>query len=379
MASTRLVYFSPVHWKSYEQRPHFMMRALLDSVVNEILWINPVPVRFPMLSDIRKVSKGIDNQHTPPEDSVKVFTLPSVPVEPLPLVRVVNDVLWHGLPDVIREFSGKHPFILGIGKPCRPAMKILDMFRADIIFSFYDAMDDFPEFYTGLARHFVRQWEKETVSLSDCIVASSTRLRDKFAGMGISPLLVRNACNISPDMPCYRQVTAHRQGPVIGYIGSIGKWFDWDIVVETARVNRECRIEIVGPVFNSPFMKLPDNIMLHPPCSYDESIEYMKGFDAGLIPFSVNRLTSGVDPVKYYEYRAMGLPVLSTRFGEMALRGRDDKVFFLDRGRCKEAVAEALSASCGADAKEIEKFILENNWKRRFEPFAEVVSRSCGL
>ena len=34
-----------------------------------------------------------------------------------------------------------------------------------------------------------------------------------------------------------------------------------------------------------------------------------------------------MDPVKYYEYRGMGLPVLTTRFGQMASRTRADGVY----------------------------------------------------
>jgi hypothetical protein len=43
----------------------------------------------------------------------------------------------------------------------------------------------------------------------------------------------------------------------------------------------------------------------------------MRQWHAGLIPFVRNALTDSVDPVKYYEYRSCGLPVLTTLFGEM--------------------------------------------------------------
>ncbi len=47
----------------------------------------------------------------------------------------------------------------------------------------------------------------------------------------------------------------------------------------------------------------------------------MAEFDVGLIPFKQNALTAAVDPIKYYEYRALALPVISTDFGEMHERG----------------------------------------------------------
>ena len=73
-----------------------------------------------------------------------------------------------------------------------------------------------------------------------------------------------------------------------------------------------------------------------------------------------------MDPIKYYEYRAAGLPVLSTSFGEMALRGRGDGVYFLDRGDdLAAAVAAALRHRY--DMAEIDRFQHDNNWTSRFE------------
>ena len=91
----------------------------------------------------------------------------------------------------------------------------------------------------------------------------------------------------------------------------------------------------------------------------------MARFSAGLIPFRCDALTAGVDPIKYYEYRAAGLPVLSTSFGEMALRGRDDGVYFLDRtDNLAGTVAAALGHRC--DPAEANRFRRQNSWTSRF-------------
>lgn len=74
----------------------------------------------------------------------------------------------------------------------------------------------------------------------------------------------------------------------------------------------------------------PANIKLLPECSHASAIAAMATFSVGLIPFKLNRLTASVDPIKYYEYRALGLPVLCTRFGEMALRDKEPGVWILD-------------------------------------------------
>ena len=65
---------------------------------------------------------------------------------------------------------------------------------------------------------------------------------------------------------------------------------------------------------------------------------------AGIIPFKVNRLTAAVDPIKYYEYRAAGLPVISTEFGEMRQRRADPRICLVNRCTDFRAVLKRLEA-----------------------------------
>ena len=78
-----------------------------------------------------------------------------------------------------------------------------------------------------------------------------------------------------------------------------------------------------------------------------------------------------MDPIKFYEYRAAGLPVLSTTFGEMMLRGARDGVYFLDRGGdLKTVVDQALNHPTGR--AEMERFRRDHDWQSRFrqaDPF----------
>ncbi len=144
--------------------------------------------------------------------------------------------------------------------------------------------------------------------------------------------------------------------PVLGYLGCIGHWFDWPLVVRLAEALPQARIELVGPCAVGPPRRLPANVRLLPACKQAEAAEHLARFSAGLIPFRSNALTAGVDPIKYYEYRAAGLPVLSTRFGEMALRGGSDGVYFLDgpggfgRGRLRRRLPIAASRPRQADS-----------------------------
>jgi hypothetical protein len=98
----------------------------------------------------------------------------------------------------------------------------------------------------------------------------------------------------------------------------------------------------------------------------------MQRFDVGLIPFRQNQLTASVDPIKYYEYRALGLPVVSTNFGEMALRGSQDGTWISQQPQDASAlVAQALQHR--ATTESVQQFRTTNSWNARFDAASQAI------
>ena len=152
---------------------------------------------------------------------------------------------------------------------------------------------------------------------------------------------------------------------MLGYVGCIADWFDWPLVTRLAASVPDVDVELVGPCFTPPPRPLPPNVRMRAGCDHGSLHAHLNRFTAGLIPFRLNRVTASVDPIKYYDYRAFGLPVLSTNFGEMAYRQADDNVFFLDRGSdLRATVAAAISQSNPWSATE--GFRRANSWEERF-------------
>ena len=153
---------------------------------------------------------------------------------------------------------------------------------------------------------------------------------------------------------------------IFGYVGTIASWFDWSWVDALARVRPRDEIRLIGPLFNSLRKNMPPNIVLLPPCSHKAALQAMRDFDVGIIPFVRNDLTRSVDPIKYYEYRALGLPVISTNFGEMSFRSEEPGVFISRYLNDVEVLAQA--ALCvDSSAMEIKAFKKENSWYSRFD------------
>jgi hypothetical protein len=374
----RLLYFSPVPAGSYAQRPHFMVRAWLAWGVESVLWVNPYPCRLPRWQDLRGAS-GLGEQATVLDPRIRVLDVPALPVEPLPLGPWLNRrLLGRSAWGEIERFAsgGQGELIVGVGRPCELALAALRELRP--VASFFDAMDNFPEFYRGLSRRSMRRYEGAVAAEVDLVVASSSFLADKFVCRGLRVEKVLNACELNDECGMMNDECRPGQAggvhhssfiihhsPTLGYLGCIGRWFDWPLVIRLAEVVPQARIELVGPCVVPPPVRPPANVSLLPACRQSEAMSHLERFSAGLIPFRKDWLTAGVDPIKYYDYRAAGLPVLSARFGEMALRGRDDGVYFFEQtGGLAETVSAALAHRY--DDAEITRFRRDNNWTSRF-------------
>jgi hypothetical protein len=358
----RLVYLSPVAWGFHAHRPHKFVEWFHRETGDEVLWVNPYPTRLPSWQDVRRLRKRIPGLSPARPRWLSVLQPRALPLEPLPGLRVFNRWLWGDLTQTIRGFAALGTCAIGIGKPSGLALHLMDHLRVNL--SFFDAMDDFPAFYFGISRRSLLETELAVASRTAKLLVSSTALLKRWAGHRSDAELVLNGCDVEA-LPSARTCADRLGTHVLGYIGTIGDWFDWEIVFKLAESKPCLSIQVIGPVVTALPDRVPQNVKLLRPCRNDEAIAAMEKFSVGLIPFKQNRLTASVDPIKYYEYRAMGLPVISTCFGEMAQRKNEPGVFLVD-GKTDLESTVGLAASYRMGASEIEGFRTKHSWNSRF-------------
>ena len=359
-----LIYLSPVPWASFAQRPHKFVEWYHRRTGESVIWIDPYPTRLPQVKDFSRFYTSTEAQKfnsTP--DWLSVLKPMALPIEPLPGSGWVNEKIWKKLFKEIDELIGNTKILLVIGKPSLLALKLLGRFKR--FPSLYDAMDEFPAFYKGLSRIAMAKREGDLVNRVDKIWVSSSALHSIWSQYRCDVALVRNALDpaLVPDIP--KKIIDSKK-KIFGYVGTIASWFDWSWVDALASVRPRDEIRLIGPVFSSSRKNMPPNIVLLPPCSHKAALQAMADFDVGIIPFVKNDLTRSVDPIKYYEYRALGLPVISTNFGEMNFRYEEHGVFI---SKCLNDVAALAHAALCVDssALEIAKFKKENSWYSRFD------------
>lgn len=357
----RLIYFSPVHWTSYRQRPHYLVEFLLQADLEAVLWVNPYPQRLPRPSDLWHRRSSLFQQHTFNHPNITVYSMRALPVESLPGGDAINrHLVWPSLLVQLKEFHRVGRTIFGIGRPSALALQALEAFPD--AWAFYDAMDDYPCFFSGRASATLSSLENRLVKRVDLLIVSSHGLLDKFRNHGSLPWFLPNATCAAgfPDPSLEKPIP-----PIFGYVGAIADWFDWELLERLATTYREAQFQLIGPVFRPFRRKLPPNVVFLGAIDHSQAIHLMKDFSVGLIPFRCNRLTASVDPIKYYDYRCLGLPVLSTPFGEMRRRAREEGVFLLDRDEILEEIVER-ALTYRSNLPIIRAFRQSHDWQQRF-------------
>lgn len=360
----RLVFLSPVPWESFSQRPHKFIDWIHSRTGASVLWVDPYPTRFPRLSDFRRLQKLPEpSQSSAPPSWLTVVKPFGLPIEPVPGSSRVNRWFWQQALAKIDDFVSHAPTWLVIGKPSAFALHLLKRLRH--CRSMYDAMDNFPAFYAGFSRLALARHERLIAQRVDVIWASSSGLSSRWGRIRDDVRLVHNALDLS-ILNATRPARGSSTAKVLGYVGTIADWFDWEWVIALARARPNDEVRLIGPVFSPPANKLPANVALLPACSHEAALQAMTEFDVGLIPFKRNALTASVDPIKYYEYRALSLPVVSTAFGGM--QGRSGMAgVFISQSTADIAPMITDALQCKRDPGAALEFALQNSWEVRFD------------
>jgi len=162
--------------------------------------------------------------------------------------------------------------------------------------------------------------------------------------------------------------------PIIGFLGILQDRIDTDILLTLAKNIPDKSIVLAGPVWSDfPKEKLSEfkNVYFLGPIKYEEIPALYNGFDVGIIPYKVNEFIRSTDPMKFYEYLAAGLPVVSTyvpgieRFGNLIKVAKSPEEF-------NQLVNQALKEKRELTPEKLE--VLKNNtWQNRIEEMLQFI------
>jgi glycosyltransferase involved in cell wall biosynthesis len=241
----------------------------------------------------------------------------------------------------------------------------------------YDCMDDALAFAQDEGvRDLKARWERELVARADLTVCSSDELATRMRARGAPAERLRVIPNgWDPEaFPVQPSQALPAAGPlVLAYFGTIARWLDTDALRAVADACPDASIRLIGPV-DGAAPAPAERIAIEPPWPHDALAAAVADAHAMLLPFRVGDLTRAVDPVKLYEYVALGKPIAAShwpaldRFGPFVTFYRDPAhlaTLVRDRGLPAPPDAAARTA-----------FLAPQSWRARAAALADAIEGS---
>ena len=378
--SFNFIYFSNADWDYNRQRPQQFATRL--SQYARVLFVSPFGIRSIAFSDFTRIIRRIRSRFT---HAAKASTHGNLTIyEPLfyfpfPNNRPASAINGHLLNSFLQKWMKKNHIsdpLIWAGVPSTTVVSVVKLINPS--FLIYDCIDNFAPMHkqqTG-----IMEAERFLAERAQIVFASAEELYEKMKLINDRTFLLPNAADfqlfqtaMNNDLPVPADV-AHIKSPILGYMGEVAKWFDFDLIHDLALRHPDWNVVLLGRISDDTAQKilaLP-NVHFLGRKNHDELPSYLSKFDVCLLPFQVNSITSAVSPVKLFEYLAAGKPVVSTPLKEV-MRYRD-VVEIAERAKFSDAIKSALSNSADEHKLQQRLDVARNNtWDQRVNEIISIL------
>jgi glycosyltransferase involved in cell wall biosynthesis len=295
---------------------------------NTLLYVEAAGQRAPRASrrDILKIFRKLRDAWRAPQkvqDGLYRYSPLILPFHKYALVRRFNKFL---LARFIRRACSKLRFrrpLLWIILP--HFASLLDTVPAKgIVYYIVDEYSSMPD--VDVVR--LRTMEKQVLEKANVVFVVSEELLERKSKLNPNTYLSPHGVDtehfrksMDDDTPIPKDMRDIRK-PVIGFIGLIEKWFDFNLIQYLAGRRPDLSFVLIGRVVQSiaRFRDLP-NVHFLGQREYASIPGYLKYFDVCLIPFELNDVIRTSNPLKLKEYLAAGKPVVSVAIREVEKYG----------------------------------------------------------
>jgi len=189
----------------------------------------------------------------------------------------------------------------------------------------YECVDEYSASKGLVRKETVKFLEKLTIQKSDLVIVTAQTLYDSKKDLAKNIYLIPNAA----ETEHFKKVTSEKteiaqemskiKKPIIGFLGTIQYWIDFDLLKYIAIQKPRWSIVLVGPVGGlaeiEKIKSLP-NVYFLGRKPYEKVPNYLKGFDVCLNPYKIDEVSKHCSPLKLYEYLASGKPIVSVDMPE---------------------------------------------------------------
>ena len=231
----------------------------------------------------------------------------------------------------------------------------------------YDCVDDHSAYPGLLDKGTVDRLEARTADIASAVIATNETIAAKFPSHEDKLSLIQNGVDhelfAAPAMAWLDTLTTLPRQHKFLYVGAMREWFDVQALGAVAAAYPDCVIDCFGealPLVRSE-LAIHTNIVFKGTFSQAAIAQEAPRYDVALIPFRESLLTLGVDPLKFYEYVAAGLPVVSSTIHALGAFGND----LVRLASTPQEFISAVQNTIDADSLELRRYRVQSS--RRFD------------
>lgn len=384
-----IVYVSNAGW-NYGLPTNRQQLPLRLAAYTQVLYASPLSLSQVLLGRVRLQDYRRGTQQVAPGVHIlhNLRLLPLVRGQIWPLTYFDRWLTTHTLVQNVRRMGHRRP-ILWMYYP--PSFQHL-IGKLDESLSVYHCTDDHAGYAAelGLDAEQIAQGESRLVESVDVVFATSRPLYEKHVRRNPHTYLMPNVADVQRFAPVARgEVSpavdlANLPCPIVGFIGAVDAYkIDFDLVSDVAHRLPGWSFVFIGPVgvgdrTRAEGLPRAENIHFLGAREYAALPAYLAGFDICTIPYRLNRYTSGVFPLKFWEYLAAGKPVVATPLP--GLRDEADHAFFAsDADGFVDALLEAAATATEPTSigHRLER-AAQNSWESRAAEMVQVLVERLG-
>jgi glycosyltransferase involved in cell wall biosynthesis len=248
----------------------------------------------------------------------------------------------------------------------------------------YDWIDDLGIF-TDFDARLVRRNHERAVAEADVIASVARTLHAQALARRKDALYVPNGVEeehfmagaADPDDPTVRRLRLEGK-PIAGYYGALARWFDYELLEQTARLRPDWNFLLIGPDYDGSVRRAAvlgcPNVAWIGPRPYSSLPAYLRTFDVATIPFRLNPITMATSPLKLYEYFAGGRPVITTAMPECVAHPEVDVVATADQFAAALDLARGKGGSPAVAAR-LRSVAAANSWRTRVRQIEDALAQ----
>lgn len=339
-----IVCFAGDVWDGNPHSRHHLMRRFAQSNWN-VLWVEGVPMRSvaaPGRTELRRIAAKLRARSGLRTVLPGLHVLRPLPVPPAGRIGRALQllILRRQVVRALRELGLDPPALTWFSVPVTAPLRGRLGEQASILY-YQDRYDEFSHVDRGFLRYCLRSLAVGC----DISVASAEELAADLRLLGASPVVVPHGVDVDHFARAVA-LPAELEGlerPIIGYVGLIDDHLDMNAIRSVAESLERGVVVLVGGRNTDASPLDHSRIVMIDRRPYPQMPAFIQGFDACLVPFSRNRLTEGVNPIKLREYLAAGRPVVATALPEIVPYGDVVRLVRSDED-WPTAVAQAIAS-----------------------------------